>query len=242
MWSATKISANAANNMQIQAGLLLKSFDVTDPKEPADSAIVCATTGDFNITCVPETTDFFEDVNNAQNNTKEGKHITGWNCGLTVGCLEITEETLLLALGAADVGEDDGVHPRHDYKVSDFKKLYWIGDMIDEDNLLCVVMDDTVNTGGLSLTTTKNGKGNLSLSLTPHASAATPTVVPMAFYLLEKVDASAAAVTYTAVSPVGTESPQNEGWYVLSGDRYILTTDTAVDSNKTYYEKSTAST
>lgn len=236
MWSATKISADAANNMQIQAGLLLNSFNIADPKEPADSAIICATTGDFNITCVPETSDFFEDVNNAPNNTKEGKHITGWNCGLTVGCLEITEDTLILSLGAADVGADGGVHPRHDYKVTDFKKLYWIGDMMDEDNLLCVVMDDTVNTGGLSLTTTKNGKGNLSLSLTPHASAATPKVIPMGFYLLEKVDGSATAPTYTAVSPVGTENPSEEGWYVLSGDRYVLTNDTAVDSNKTYYE------
>jgi hypothetical protein len=236
MWSATKISADAANNMQIQAGLLLNSFNVANPAEPDDADIVCATTGDFNITCQPDTSDFFEDVNNAQNNTKEGKHITGWNCGLTVGCLEITEETLILALGAADVGADGGVHPRHDYEVGDFKRLYWIGDMVDEDKLLCVAMDDTVNTGGLSLTTTKNGKGNLSLSLTPHASAATPLVVPMAFYLLEKVDESAPARTYTAVSPVGTEDPYDEGWYVLDGDTYRLTTDRTVDSNKTYYE------
>lgn len=235
MWTATKISADAANNMQIQAGLLLNTFDVANPVEPVDNDIICATTGDFSITCTPETEDFFADVNNAQNNTKEGKHITGWNCGLTVGCLEITEETLILSLGAAEVGSDGGVHPRHDYKLTDFKSIYWIGDMMDEDKLLCVAMDDTVNTGGLSLTTTKNGKGNLSLSLTPHASASTPTVVPMAFYLLEKVGDSASARSYTAVSPVGTEDPYDEGWYVLDGDTYRITTDRTVDSNKTYY-------
>lgn len=44
--------------------------------------------------------------------------------------------------------------------------------------------------------------------------------------------------TYTAVEPVGSEDPSDEGWYVLSGDYYALTTDTEVDSNKTYYERS----
>lgn len=45
--------------------------------------------------------------------------------------------------------------------------------------------------------------------------------------------------TYTAVSPVGSEDPSEEGWYVLSGDSYFLTTDTEVDSNKTYYSRDT---
>lgn len=191
-WTATRLSADAANNVQVQAGLLLNTFDITNPVAPKDADIVCATTGDFNITCKPETEDFFEDVNNAPNNTKEGKQITGWNCGLTVSALEVTEETLKLALGAADVGTDSGIHPRHKYNLSDFKSIYWIGDMIDEDKLFAVVMDDTVSTGGVSFTSTKNGKGKLSLELKPHASFGTPTVVPMAFYILtKKVDAPA---------------------------------------------------
>lgn len=44
--------------------------------------------------------------------------------------------------------------------------------------------------------------------------------------------------TYTAVSPVGSEDPSDEGWYVLAGDGYMPTADTTVDSNKTYYERS----
>lgn len=42
---------------------------------------------------------------------------------------------------------------------------------------------------------------------------------------------------YTAVSPVGTENPKTEGWYVLQGDTYVPTNDTTVDENKTYYER-----
>ena len=49
-------------------------------------------------------------------------------------------------------------------------------------------------------------------------------------------------VTYTAATPVGTENPSEEGWYERSGSAepytYTLTTDTTVDSQKTYYVKS----
>ena len=237
MWRATKVSADAAQNMQVDAGILLNTFDVTNPVEPADADIICATSGDFSITCQPETEDFFEDVNNAPNNTMEGKRITGWNCGLTVNCLEAKEETLLLALGAADVAADGGVNPRVQYRLADFKSMYWLGDMVDEDKVLCVVMDHTVSTDGLSLTTTKNGKGQIALTLTPHASLANMDKVPMAFYILEKVAGSQTTYTYTAVTPVGTENPAEEGWYVLVGDSYRLTSDTTVDENVTYYER-----
>lgn len=190
MWRATRISADAADKMQINAGLLLNNFDVTNPVEPADEDIVCETTGDFSITCVPTTEDFFADVNNAPTNTKEGRQITGWDCSLGVTALSITEENLILSLGAADTMEDGGVRPRRTYKAEDFKSLYWIGDMIDENKLFAIVMDDTVSTGGLSFTSTNNGKGGLALTLMPHSTITNIEKVPMAFYILEKVDES----------------------------------------------------
>ena len=179
-----------AQNVQVQAGTLLNEFNIASPAAPADSAIICATSGDFSFSCVPETQDFYEDVNNAPNNTKEGKEITGWDCSLTVNCIEITNDTLLLALGAADVGADGGVHPRKTYSIAqnndDFKQIYWIGDMKDEDKLFVIAMDNTVSTGGISLTTAKNSKGQLALTLTPHATIADIEKVPMAFYILTK--------------------------------------------------------
>lgn len=187
MWKASRVTADFAENVQVEAGTLLKTFNVASPKEPADADIVCATTGDFSITCVPETEDFFADVNNVPNNTMEGKRITGWNCGLTVSCLDVTEATLKLALGAATGSATAGVKPRANYSTTDFQTLYWIGDMVDEDKLFVVVLRNTVSTGGLSMTTTKNGKGTLGLTLTPHASIANLDDIPMDFYLLEKV-------------------------------------------------------
>lgn len=188
MWSATRISADAASKMQTNAGILLNTFDVENPIEPNDTAIVCETTGDFSITCVPETVDFFEDVNNAPTNTKEGKRITGWTCGLSITALSITEETLKLSLGASEVGADGGVHPRTQYEIEDFKSLYWIGDMIEDDKLFVVAMDNTVSTGGLSFTASNDAKGSLGLELTPHATIEDMDKVPMAFYILTKIE------------------------------------------------------
>lgn len=189
MWKATRIRADAANEMQANAGLLLNKFDIKNPVRPADVDIICETTGDFSITCKPTTEDFFEDVNNAPTNTLEGKQIVGWECGLGVTALSVSAETLKLSLGAVDVGDEDkGFHPRSTYKVDDFKSLYWIGDMLDETKLFVVVMDNTVSTGGLSFTATNKGKGQLALELTPHATAKAPDKVPMAFYILEKTD------------------------------------------------------
>ena len=185
-WKATRIAADAASNMQVNAGLLLNAFDISDPDEPTDSEIICATSGDFSISAVPEVEDFFEDVNNAPNNTKEGKRITGWNCELSVECLEITLDTLKLALGAYTAIGTTGVSPRGQYELTDFDEIWWIGDMVDEDKLFAIKLGDAVSTGGVSFTSTKNGKGRLSLTLTPHVSLATTDVMPMEFYILEK--------------------------------------------------------
>lgn len=46
--------------------------------------------------------------------------------------------------------------------------------------------------------------------------------------------------TYSEVTPVGTENPSEEGWFEedpLNPGSYILSEDTEVDSEKTYYEE-----
>lgn len=43
--------------------------------------------------------------------------------------------------------------------------------------------------------------------------------------------------TYAAVTPIGSENPSTEGWYELVNGKYVLSEDTTVDSEKTYYSK-----
>lgn len=44
---------------------------------------------------------------------------------------------------------------------------------------------------------------------------------------------------YTEVTPVGSENPVTEGWYEKTGNVYVLSADTTVNSQKTYYAKTT---
>ena len=49
--------------------------------------------------------------------------------------------------------------------------------------------------------------------------------------------------TYVEVTPVGTENPAQEGWYEKNAsDEYVLTADTSVNNEKTYYERVEAET
>lgn len=58
---------------------------------------------------------------------------------------------------------------------------------------------------------------------------------------LAKIYGTDGSTSYSAASPAGTENPYSEGWYERSGTSpdyvYTLTSDTTVDSQKTYYIK-----
>ena len=56
-------------------------------------------------------------------------------------------------------------------------------------------------------------------------------------FVLADIPTSTSTVSYTAVTPEGTENPSEEGWYVVDGGEYVATTDTTVQSGTTYYEK-----
>ena len=105
----------------------------------------------------------------------------------------VTEDTIALALGASEAGLDGGISPRRTYEITDFKDIYWIGDMADATKLLCAVIKNAVSTGGFSLQTSKNSKGQLALELTGHTKLNEQEVVPAEFYILEKMEDSAGA-------------------------------------------------
>ena len=47
----------------------------------------------------------------------------------------------------------------------------------------------------------------------------------------------AGSVSYSEVAAATGDNPVTEGWYELVGSTYVLSTDTTVDAEKTYYEK-----
>lgn len=181
----TKVSSQAFKSIQTDAGMLLNSFNPSNPTTPTDSQIICLTTGGINPSCVPQFQDFAEDIDNLPNNTKEFKKITGYECGISTTCYDTTLENIRLSLGAADiVTATSKIIPRMELKDSDFADIWWVGDRLDG-GWVAIRLINALSTGGFSIQTSKNGKGTIGLNLTGHVSVASQDEVPMEFYVSE---------------------------------------------------------
>lgn len=189
MGKFTVIPQDTFTGLQLDAGVLLKKFTPTTPAAPADEDIICATTGGINATCVPTYSDLGEDVDNCPTNMKELKHLDSWECKMSFTSLGLSANAIRLALGAADIGDtsaskQDTITPRRDLKQTDFTDLWWVGDRADG-GCVAIQIKNALSTGGFSLQTTKNGKGQLSVELTGHVSIDAQDTMPMVFYSLE---------------------------------------------------------
>lgn len=179
----TKISQDAFDELQLEAGMLLKTFNPQTPAAPADADIITATTGGVQANCTPTYSDFGEDVDNCPANMKELKHLDTWESTLTFTALTFSTDVIKMALGAADV-TGEKVVPRRDLKQTDFQELWWVGDRADGGYVAIKIMN-ALSTGGFGLQTTKSGKGQISCTITGHVSLNAQNVVPMEFYTAE---------------------------------------------------------
>lgn len=188
------ISQDAFKSFQVDAGVLLKSFDPSSP-ELVDEDIICATSGGINPICKAKFRDNGEDVDNCPNGTKELMEIVRWETSLAFTALNVTTETIRMALGAADIGEENGeITPRMELKDTDFSDVWWVGDLSDG-GLVAIRLKNALSTAGLSLQTTKDGKGHLAVTLSGHYSITEQKTVPMEFYVQEGTEETEEAST-----------------------------------------------
>lgn len=183
MGKFTKVSQETFKEIQLEAGLILSKFDPTGVTEVQDTDIVCATTGGIEIACKPTFTDYGEDIDNVPANMLEFKEIDGWNCSLSFTALNASASAIKMALGSADV-EGNKIVPRMEAKETDAQDIWWVGDRADGGFVACC-LKKALSTEGLTLKTTKKGKGQLSCTLTGHMTLATQNEVPMEFYVEE---------------------------------------------------------
>ena len=183
MGKFVKVSENAFKEIQLEAGLILKTFDPTGVTDVKDADIVCATTGGISITCKPTFTDYGDDIDNVPANMLEFKEVDGWDCSIGFTALNASASVIKLALGAADA-EGNKITPRFDMSEADAADIWWVGERADGGFVACC-LKNAMSTDGLSLKTTKKGKGQLSCTLTGHVSINAQDEVPMEFYVQE---------------------------------------------------------
>lgn len=185
MGKFTVIPSDTFEGMQLDAGVLLTTFNPATPTAPTDSTIICATTGGIKVSCVPTYSDLGGDVDNCPVNTKELKHLDSWECKMSFTSLGTSKENIRMALGAADINTTSGaITPRRDLAQTDFSDLWWVGDRADG-GCVAVQLKNALSTAGFTLQTTKSGKGQVSVELTGHVSIEAQDVMPMVFYSID---------------------------------------------------------
>ena len=179
----TKIAQDAFESMQIEAGCVLNKLDVSGTQEVQDADFVCSTSGGIEVSCKPTFTNFFDDVDNAPDNAIEGLEITGWDCTMAFTTNEANIATIKLALGVA-TNTGNKIAPGFDGIKEAVKDIWWAGDRKDGGWVACC-LKNALSKEGLTLKTTKKGKGQISCTLTGHVTLADPRTCPMEFYVEE---------------------------------------------------------
>lgn len=193
MANFTVISKDAFDALQVDAGVLLTSFNPADPyKDPLDAEILATTSGGINVVCEPEFSDYGEDVDNVPNNMMEFKRLNSWNASMSFTSIKFNAENIKWSLGAAESellsNGVTKVKPRRNVNLSDFKDLWWVGNKADGGAFACKLMN-ALSTGGLNIQSTKNGKGTNAVTVTGHVSINAQDVMPMEFYDIPAPDA-----------------------------------------------------
>ena len=239
----TVLPQNAFDALQLDAGVLLKQFDIEAASEGetgfTDADILCATTGGVNPSCVPTYSDFAEDVDNAPANVKEFKHLDSWECTVSTTALGTSPELIKMQLGAADIVDGTKIVPRRDLAQTDFSDLWWVGDKANG-GFVAIQIKNALSTGGFSIQTTKNGKGNLTLEIMGHVSLANQDEVPMVFYSIDGDEviepdvvlnrASATVKEGKTTKLTATTTPEGETVTWTSSDDTVATVNNGVVS------------
>lgn len=185
----TKIPANAFKQIQINAGILLKSFTPATGTIEADAQIG-ATTGGINFTAMPSYTDFGDDIDNCPKNMKELKRLESWEVKATGTLVTLDTAAAKSLIGAADIDGTDTtkVTPRNDLADADFADLWFVGDYSDKTGatkggFVAVHLMNALSTGGFQIQTSDKAKGQFAFEYTAHYSMAEQDTVPFEVYI-----------------------------------------------------------
>lgn len=182
----TKIPETTFQKLQLNAGVLLKTFDPS--KATVDQAsIIGATSGGVSFAATPAFSDFGEDIDNAPKNTKELKRLDSWDVSMS-GTFVTMDSTVAKLMMASATASADKITPRNDLAAEDFADLWWVGDYSDENGetnggFIAIHMMNSLSTGGFAIQSGDKAKGTFAFTFTGHYSIADQSKVPFEVYV-----------------------------------------------------------
>lgn len=182
----TKIPETTFQNLQLNAGVLLSTFD-PGTATVANESIIGATTGGVNFTATPTFSDYGEDIDNCPKNMMELKKLDAWEISMSGTYVTVDANAVKSLVGAADVSGNK-ITPRNDVLLSDFTDIWWVGDYSDKNGetnggFVAIHMKNALSTGGFAIKSSDNGKGNFAFTYTAHYSMDAQDTVPFEVYV-----------------------------------------------------------
>ena len=190
----TKIPETAFQEIQLNAGVLLKTFETsTATIDPTN--ILGATSGGVSFTAVPTFTDFGEDIDNCPKNMKELKKLDTWEIKMSGTYVTVNPKLVKSLVGAADVAAEK-ITPRNDLTDEDFADLWFVGDYSDKNGetkggFVAIHMMSALSTAGFSWQTGDKAKGQFAFEYTAHYSMDAQDTVPFEIYVKAGADEEA---------------------------------------------------
>lgn len=187
----TKIPETAFEEIQLNAGVLLKTFEPSTAEISLEN-ILGATTGGFQFADAVTYTDFGEDIDNCPKNMKELKKIDTHEVTASGTYVTVNASLVQSLIGAADVA-DTKITPRNDLQDKDFTDLWWVGDYSSKNGetnggYIAIHMMNVLSTGGFQIQTTDKAKGQFAFTYMAHYSMKAQDVVPYEVYVKAGTD------------------------------------------------------
>ena len=176
----TGLRPETFENLQLNAGVFLKGFDLDTPADndaletailealEAGTGVLGATRGGGSFRAVPTMRSIEADGKRAE--FVGSQMIDTWDIRLTGTLLEITPENMKDALVCADMtttGNKTTVKIRRDIKTEDYiPSLCWVGDTAR--GFVAIELTNALNTAGANFTFTDKGEGTLPFEFVAH--------------------------------------------------------------------------
>ena len=193
----TKVASDAFTKLQINAGILAKSFN---PATGVVGEIIGATTGGIQFAANPTYEDFGSDVDNVPANTWQLKRITSYDPTFSGTLLTVTAAVARMLSGGADV-DGTKITPRGNLVADDFEDAWFIGDYSDNNSgaatagFVAIHLLKGLNTTGFQIQTSKDEKGQFSFEIHGHYDLTNVDVVPYEIYVKAGVSPSTPSIT-----------------------------------------------
>lgn len=242
----TQVAADAFQNLQLNAGMILTEFTPSNPGTASaiKANALVATSGGASFNANPQFVDFGDDIDNVPPNTKQLKRIDHYEPHLSGTGKTANEDALEAFLAAFDKTTSSGLTtytPRHDLSTSDFADIWWVGDYSDKNGatnggFIAIKVKDALNTGGFQFKSNDNGKGDWAFDFLGHYDIDNPDVVPYEVYSMAGsdepgTDATLASLSFGSLTLSPTFNKNVVSYTTTTTDSTNTITATATDNS-----------